>query len=125
MDSSYSNILKGCQPSKVPPIFNLPTKVHKRTCGDYCYVDNLIDYNHDHVKFSHIYHILYKNIQRQVQTYGAVSAYFSLYDAPFLYKRGVYRTELSKFVGHEYAKLIGREVENGVDFLVVGQFFGL
>jgi len=91
-----------------------------------------------------------------VQTYGAVSAYFSLYDAPFLNKSGtcidtinhiinnsinilqfnelygfdllsvtgVYRTEQSKFVRHEYAKLIGRDAENGVDFWLLLNSWG-
>ncbi|XP_001948185.1 cathepsin B-like cysteine proteinase 3 [Acyrthosiphon pisum] len=119
------NTNDGCQPSKIPPIFNLPKKIYNRTCDNFCYGNSLIDYNHDHVKVSYTYHVLYKNIQREVQTYGPVSAYFSLYDDLFLYTSGVYaRTEKSKFVRYQSAKLIGWGVENGVDYWLLVNSWG-
>ncbi|CAI6358617.1 unnamed protein product [Macrosiphum euphorbiae] len=119
------NTNDGCQPSRIPPICNMPTKINNRTCDKYCYGNDTISYNHDHVKVSHYYNIRYNDIQNEVQTYGPVTVMFSLYDDFFLYKNGVYaQTENSKWLRYQYAKLIGWGVENGVDYWLLVNTWG-
>ncbi|XP_008178596.1 cathepsin B-like cysteine proteinase 5 [Acyrthosiphon pisum] len=119
------NTNEGCQPSKVPTVYNSQTKIYKRTCVEYCYGKDTINYNHDHVKVSNHYFIRIKDIQKEVQTYGPVSVFFDLHDDLFLYKSGVYaKTEKSKDKRYHHAKLIGWGVENGVDYWLLVNSWG-
>ncbi|XP_008187496.1 cathepsin B isoform X2 [Acyrthosiphon pisum] len=122
---SIYNTNDGCQPSKIPPVCNLPTKINKRTCVDYCYGNDTIKYNHDHVKVRYYYHVKPKDIQKEVQTYGPVTAALNLYDDIFLHKSGVYTlTKNAKYVRLQYVKLIGWGVENGVDYWLLVNSWG-
>ncbi|NP_001280337.1 cathepsin B-like cysteine proteinase 5 precursor [Acyrthosiphon pisum] len=120
------NTNDGCQPSKIPPIGNIPTHLYNHTCEERCYGNNTIHYYHDHVKVSHYYNIKSnEDIQKEVQTYGPVSVKFRVYDDFFLYKSGVYvKTEKSLYVRRHFAKLIGWGVENGVDYWLLVNFWG-
>nr|DAA06105.1 TPA_inf: cathepsin B [Acyrthosiphon pisum] len=120
------NTNNGCQPSKIPPIGNLPTGLYENTCEKRCYGNNTINYNQDHVKIKNHYDIEYEDIQREVQNYGPVSMAFKVFDNDFfLYKSGVYeKTTNSEFIQWQYAKLIGWGVENGVDYWLLVNFWG-
>ncbi|XP_022181434.1 cathepsin B-like cysteine proteinase 4 [Myzus persicae] len=119
----------GCQPLRVPPVFELPKNHGQHKCMKQCYGNKSIDYDHDHVKIKKWYYITGKDkgisIQKEILAHGPVVVSFLMYDDFFLYKRGVYaKTPKAKIVRGTYVKIIGWGVENGVDYWLVVSNFG-
>ncbi|XP_022181435.1 cathepsin B-like [Myzus persicae] len=114
------NTNNGCQPLRVPPVFELPKNHGQHKCMKHCYGNKSIDYDHDHVKRSNLF-----DIQKEILAHGPVVVSFLMHDDFFFYKSGVYKkASNSILVRVSYAKLIGWGVENGVDYWLLVNSMG-
>ncbi|CAG2168664.1 unnamed protein product [Oppiella nova] len=114
---------EGCQPYTITHDNPCPTDPTPK-CEQSCIAGYNRSYTEDKHFGSEAYGVGVKDVQKELMTYGPVSAQFYVYDDLFAYKTGVYWHVTGEFIAPHAVKLIGWGVENGVAYWLVANSWG-